>query len=47
MEKVSSGYYSPVSVEGCVNVWSTYFSLSEGMAKITIIKTALDALVQG
>ena len=47
MEKVSSGYYSLVPVEGCINVWSTYFSLSGGMVKITMIKTALDALVPG
>jgi hypothetical protein len=47
MDKVSSGYYSPVPVEGCVNVWSTYFSLSAGMVKITMIKTALDEVVPG
>jgi len=47
MEKASQSVYSPVPVEGCMNVWGTYFSLSDGMAKITIVKTALDEVVQG
>jgi hypothetical protein len=47
MEKASQSIYSPVPVEGCVNVWSTYFSLSAGIAKITMIKTALDEVVPG
>ena len=42
MNKASSGHYTPTPVENCTNVWSTYFSLSEGMVKLTIIKTALD-----
>jgi len=47
MEKVSLGHYSPAPVAGLTNVWGTYFSLSEGMVKLTIIKTALDEVVQG
>ena len=47
MEKIGSGLYMPIPVEGCVNVWGTYFSLSEGMAKMIIVKTALEEVVQG
>ena len=47
MNKISSGTYTPVLVTGLTNVWSTYFSLSGGMVKLTIIRTARDELVQG
>ena len=47
MEKISQDIYTPLPVAGSVNVWGTYFSLSGGMAKITIIRTALDEVVQG
>ena len=46
MEKISQDIYAPVYIDGCINVWSTYFSLSEGMVKLTFIKTALDEVVQ-
>ena len=46
MEKTSQDVYTPIPIEGCENVWGTYFSLSEGMVKLTIIKTALDEVVQ-
>lgn len=47
MKKVSLGLYSPIPIDNLKNVWGTYFTLSEGMAKLTIIKTALDEVVQG
>jgi len=47
MQEVSLGHYAPVPVAGCVSVWTTYFSLSGGMVKLTIIKTAQDEVVQG
>jgi hypothetical protein len=45
MEKIGSGLHMPILIDGCKNVWSTYFSLSAGIAKITMIKTALDEVV--
>ena len=47
MGKISSGSYAPVPVTGCMNLWTTYFSLSGGMVKLTITKTARDEVVQG
>jgi hypothetical protein len=47
MEKIGSGLHMPILIDGCKNVWGTYFSLSEGMANIIIIKTSLDEVVQG
>jgi hypothetical protein len=47
MEKICLGHYAPTPVTGLTNVWNTYFSLSAGMAKLTIIKTARDEVVQG
>jgi hypothetical protein len=46
MEKVSLGHYDPAPVAGLTNVWATYFALSEGTVKLTIIKTALKNVVQ-
>ena len=42
MEKLSQDIYTPLPIEGSKNVWGTYFSLSEGMAKLFVIKTALE-----
>ncbi len=47
MEKFNSDYYVPVPIEDCVNVWGTHFSLSAGMAKLIMIKTVRDEVVQG
>jgi len=46
MEKVSSGPYSPILIDNLENVWHTYFTLSGGMVKLIIIKTALDEVSQ-
>jgi hypothetical protein len=47
MEKISQYIYTPVPIDEYTNVWGTYFSLSEGMAKMIIVKTALEEVVQG
>ncbi len=46
MEKVSQGIYAPVPIGAYTNVWGTYFSLSAGLVKLTIVKTALDDAVK-
>ena len=42
MEKLSQDIYTPLPVEGSKNVWGTHCSLSEGMAKLFVVKTALE-----
>jgi len=42
MEKLSQDVYTPLPVAGSKNVWGTYCSLSEGTAKLFVVKTALE-----
>jgi hypothetical protein len=46
-EKLSQNVCAPLPVAGSTNVWSTYCSLSDDIAELFIIKTALDEVVQG
>ena len=46
MEKISADPYSPTLIDNLKNVWGTCFTLSGGMVKLIIIKTALDEVSQ-
>jgi hypothetical protein len=46
IEKLSQDVYAPLPIAGSVNIWGTYCSLSANTAKIFVIKTALDEVVQ-